>query len=64
MPLLESNSIDVFFADPPFNLQKNYGAQVNDGLGDAEYIEWCYRWIDEGIRLLKPGGAFYLYRDC
>jgi site-specific DNA-methyltransferase (adenine-specific) len=22
MPLLESNSIDVFFADPPFNLQK------------------------------------------
>jgi len=50
-----------FLPIPPSICKKNYGAQVNDGLGDAEYIEWCYRWIDEGIRLLKPGGAFYLY---
>lgn len=40
---------------------KDYGGQVNDRLGDDQYVDWCHRWIDEGVRLLKPGGAFYLY---
>lgn len=61
MQLLPGNTIDLFFADPPFNLQKDYGGFVNDNLGDKQYIAWCHDWIDEGIRLLKPGGAFYLY---
>ncbi len=61
MPLLRSDSIDLLFADPPFNLQKDYGGQVNDQLGNDQYVDWCHRWIDEGIRILKPGGAFYLY---
>jgi len=61
MPHLQSASVDCFFADPPFNLDKDYGTQVNDGLGEEEYLHWCYRWIDEGIRLLKPGGSFFLY---
>ncbi|MEP7103254.1 MAG: site-specific DNA-methyltransferase [Candidatus Dojkabacteria bacterium] len=58
---LSENSIDMFFADPPFNLNKNYGEKVNDSLSEQDYLEWCYKWIDEAIRVLKPGGSFFLY---
>ncbi|EKD63030.1 MAG: BamHI-like protein site-specific methyltransferase [uncultured bacterium] len=61
MPTLPSESIDCFFADPPFNLNKSYGSSVNDNLAEGKYLQWCYDWIDEGIRLLKPGGSFFLY---
>lgn len=61
MRKLPSESVDLFFADPPFNLNKTYGNDNKDNLPEQEYLKWCYRWIDEGIRLLKPGGAFYLY---
>ena len=61
MKQLESESIECFFADPPFNLNKDYGKKVNDNLSEQEYLDWCEKWIDEGIRLLKPGGAFYMY---
>jgi site-specific DNA-methyltransferase (adenine-specific) len=61
MPQLKPESIDCFFADPPFNLNKSYGSKVNDNLSEENYLNWCYAWIDEGIRLLKPGGSFFLY---
>lgn len=61
MPLLESESIDCFFADPPFNLNKEYGMNVNDDLEDSAYLNWCCRWLDEGVRLLRPGGSFFVY---
>jgi site-specific DNA-methyltransferase (adenine-specific) len=58
---LPSESIDCFFADPPFNLKKDYGKHVDDNLSEQEYLEWCRAWIDEGVRLLRPGGSFFLY---
>ena len=61
LPRLESESINTFFADPPFNLDKRYGNSVSDNLPEVEYLEWCQRWITEGVRLLADGGAFFLY---
>lgn len=58
---LESDSIDLIFADPPFNLGKDYGKGINDSLAGHEYLEWCEKWIAAGVRLLKDGGAFYLF---
>ncbi len=58
---LEAESIDTFFADPPFNLSKDYGPHVDDNLPEGEYLAWCFRWIDEAVRVLKPGGSFFLY---
>lgn len=58
---LESEGVDLVFADPPFNLGKDYGKNVNDSLADEEYLEWCQKWIHECVRVVKPGGAFYLY---
>lgn len=37
---LPDESIDIVFADPPFNLDKNYGKGVNDNLKDNEYLTW------------------------
>jgi len=53
--------VDTVFTDPPFNLGKAYGAEVSDRLEETEYITWCKQWIDQCIRVLKPGGSFFLY---
>ncbi|SES35059.1 DNA-methyltransferase [Corynebacterium cystitidis] len=52
---------DVIFADPPFNLNKEYGRKVNDKLSDEEYLEWTYRWLDLCVPLLREGGALWVY---
>lgn len=54
---LESNSVDLAFADPPFNLGKKYTSNISDDLANHEYIEWCEAWLAEMIRVLKPGGT-------
>jgi site-specific DNA-methyltransferase (adenine-specific) len=61
MQHMESDSIDVIFADPPFNLKKLYPSGVNDDLKAAKYLEWCESWTAECARLLKPGGSLFFW---
>jgi len=61
MPTLDSDSVDMIFADPPFNLNKLYPSSINDNLKTERYLEWCEAWLAECIRLLKPGGALFLW---
>ncbi|MFA5206101.1 MAG: site-specific DNA-methyltransferase [Lentisphaeria bacterium] len=61
LAVMQSESIDCVFADPPFNLGKDYKNGFNDRVGQAEYLAWCQKWIFECARVLKPGGAFFLY---
>jgi site-specific DNA-methyltransferase (adenine-specific) len=59
---LKDDSIDCIFADPPFNLGKDYGHKaVNDALDKKAYLDWCYTWLEESCRVLKPGGALFVY---
>jgi site-specific DNA-methyltransferase (adenine-specific) len=53
--------VDTVFADPPFNIGKHYGRKVDDLRGEATYLEWCRRWLDHCVRVLKPGGALFVY---
>lgn len=53
--------IDTVFADPPFNLGKDYKNGYNDKVEHTEYLGWCRKWILECCRILKPGGSFFLY---
>ena len=54
--------IDTVFADPPFNLAKDYGnGKDKDDLENEDYLSWCYSWMDECIRVLKPGGSMFVY---
>lgn len=61
LPLVKSDSIDTVFADPPFNLDKKYGAKSKDNLSEKQYVAWCKAWLDECIRVIKPGGSLFLY---
>ena len=47
---------DLAFADPPYNLSKNYGA-YDDDQADIEYLNWCNEWLKRTYEVLKPGGA-------
>jgi len=58
---MRSQAIDCVFADPPFNLGKDYKNGFNDKVAQAKYFDWCREWIHECSRVLKPGGAFFLY---
>ncbi len=61
MAVMRPQIFDCIFADPPFNLGKDYGNGYNDQVSQAEYLEWCHQWIHESARLLKPGGALFVY---
>ncbi len=59
MKTLPSSFADLIFADPPYNLEKDYGL-YQDSSSPKNYIEWTRTWLFEIIRLLKPTGSFYL----
>jgi site-specific DNA-methyltransferase (adenine-specific) len=58
---VEAESVDLAFADPPFNLGKKYTSKINDSLQEDQYLDWCRSWLDEMVRTLKPGGALFLW---
>ncbi len=58
---LPDSSVDCIFADPPFNLGKIYGNKVNDKLEKYDYLGWCYAWLEQCCRVLKPGGSLLIY---
>ncbi|NLH11467.1 MAG: site-specific DNA-methyltransferase [Holophagae bacterium] len=58
---LDGSSADLVFADPPFNLNKDYGTGVRDDLPETHYFDWSCDWLREAVRILRPGGALFLY---
>ncbi|OQY49420.1 MAG: site-specific DNA-methyltransferase [Desulfobacteraceae bacterium 4572_87] len=61
MPHIDSDSIDLIFADPPFNLNKIYPSNIDDNLKSDQYIKWCEEWAKQCIRILKPGGSIFVW---
>lgn len=53
-------SIDLIFADPPYNIGKDFNGRKDKWASDEEYLEWCYRWLDLCVEKLKPTGSLYL----
>jgi len=54
------NSVDMTFADPPFNLKKGYNS-YKDSLKLQEYLDWCQTWIAEMVRITKPTGSIFVH---
>jgi len=54
------SSVDLIFADPPYNIGKDFHGQKDRWPNDKVYLEWCHVWIDLCIRKLRPTGSFYL----
>lgn len=57
---IPAESVDLIVTDPPFNIGKDYG-KYKDKLKKENYLEWCKNWLSECIRVLKSGGALYLF---
>ena len=60
-PFILDGVVDTVFADPPFNIGKQYRKSTDDSLPDTCYLDWCKRWLAECVRILKPGGSLFLY---
>lgn len=54
---LETESVDMIFADPPYNIKK---AEWDTFESQEEYVEWSLQWIQEAARVLKPTGTLYI----
>lgn len=54
---LSSASVDLIFADPPYNIGK---AEWDTFESHQQYIEWSLQWIKEAARVLKPAGTLYI----
>ncbi len=56
---IEPGSVDLVFADPPFNI--GYGYDVyHDERADHEYLDWSRAWMAGAERALKADGTFWL----
>lgn len=54
---LKENSVNLVFADPPYNLKK---ADWDNFESQEEYIRWSLEWIEQTSRILKPDGSMYV----
>ncbi len=54
---LESESVDLAFADPPYNIKK---AEWDTFESQQAYVEWSLQWIEQVARVLKPSGTLYV----
>jgi site-specific DNA-methyltransferase (adenine-specific) len=58
--LVPDGSIDLIFADPPYNIGKVFNGTQDRWQSDEDYLRWCYHWLDLCIQKLKPNGSFYV----
>lgn len=56
---IKDNSINLIFADAPYNIGKNFGNNIDKWDTVNDYVEWCKQWIDECMRILKDDGTMY-----
>jgi len=59
MNQLPKSSIDLIFADPPFNIGLKYDTYKDD-LSYQEYYSWSKKWISKCYRILKTSGSIYI----
>ena len=56
---LDESSVDLVFADPPFNIGYEYDV-YKDRKASTEYLSWSRQWISAVHKVLKPTGTFWL----
>ncbi|HQR08860.1 MAG TPA: site-specific DNA-methyltransferase [Gemmatales bacterium] len=59
MQALPEGSVDLVFADPPFNIGYEYDV-YKDKKEYQQYLDWSREWITAAQRVLKPDGTFWL----
>jgi len=63
LPKLPDRSVDLMFADPPYNLTKSFNERKFRETSLDEYSEWLDSWLSLTVRLLKPTASVYICGD-
>ncbi len=58
--LVPDRSVDLLFADPPYNIGKRFGQMEDRWESEQAYEDWCRSWLDLCFLKLKPHGSLYL----
>ncbi len=56
---VEPGSVDLVFADPPFNIGYSYDV-YHDRQPPEAYLDWSRDWMTGVSKVLKPDGTFWL----
>ncbi|MBF2755549.1 MAG: adenine-specific DNA-methyltransferase [Gammaproteobacteria bacterium AqS3] len=57
---VKDGSIQLIFADPPYNIGKQFANFLDRWPSDADYAKWCEKWLAICIRKLSPNGSLYV----
>lgn len=57
---IDNGTVDLIFADPPYNIGKQFGDFKDLWKSDEAYSNWCYEWLQLCIDKLKPTGSLYV----
>ena len=57
---IPDQSVPLIFADPPYNIGKQFGQSTDRWPSEQAYLDWCYGWLEILIQKLSPTGSFYL----
>ena len=57
---IQDNSIDLIFADPPYNIGKYFNGFKDKWEFEKDYLEWSYSWLNLCVKKLKHNGSLYL----
>jgi adenine-specific DNA-methyltransferase len=57
---IPNDSVDLIFADPPYNIGKDFAGIKDKWPSEDAYLAWCYQWLDACISKLKPTGSLYV----
>ena len=63
---VQEQSVDLVFADPPFNWARDYDRhEAGDAWDDSaltreEYLDFTYQWLDLCVQSLKPDGSMWV----
>lgn len=60
---LPDNSVDLLFADPPYNLTKSFNDRKFKRTSIDDYSEWLDSWLRQIVRVLKPAASIYICGD-
>lgn len=61
MQAMPDACVDAVIADPPYNLNKNFGNDSDVWNTVEDWMQWSKTWIDESLRILKPTGSIFIY---
>jgi site-specific DNA-methyltransferase (adenine-specific) len=55
-----NGSVNLIFADPPYNIGKRFGDFVDAWESDEAYADWCMSWLEKCIEKLSANGSLYV----